>query len=148
MRLAFSLAILALALYYTWVAFTDLALLTANGRLGPGFFPRVIGVLLIATLLYSLIADRRSKLSDERTGHARDIVVFAALSIAFVALLNPLGGMLAMIVYMLSALSFFNRGRHVQNVLVSMLLPVAIFLMFDTWLNAGLPSGLLPFLDR
>jgi putative tricarboxylic transport membrane protein len=146
MRLAFSLTILALAIYYAWVAFTSLDPLTANGRLGPGFFPRVIGVALIVTILYSLVADRRFGLtSNVGTRHVRDLVVFAGLSVLFVALLTYLGGMLAMIVFMLAALTIFNPGRHLQNVLVGLLLPVAVFLMFDTWLNAGLPQGLLPF---
>lgn len=145
MRLAFTLALLAAAVFYTWVAFTELDLLTANGRLGPGFFPRVIGVGLIVTILYTLFADRRAGLTgDSATPNARDIVVFAALSFGFVALLDLVGGLIAMVVYMLVALTIFNPGRHRTNVLLSLLLPAAMFLMFDTWLNASLPEGRIP----
>jgi putative tricarboxylic transport membrane protein len=147
MRLAFSLTLMALAASYTWGAFTGLDFLTANGRLGPGFFPRVIGVLLMVTLLYSFVADRRSKLgSDEGTSNLRDLVVFAGLAFLFVGLLDVVGAMVAMIAYMLAALTIFNPRRHLRNVVVSVLLPIAIYLMFDTWLNAGLPRGILPFL--
>ncbi|MEX2535243.1 MAG: tripartite tricarboxylate transporter TctB family protein [Trueperaceae bacterium] len=147
MRIAFNLAIFAGAIFYAWVAFADLALLTANGRLGPGFFPRVISVLLIAMLFYSFIADRKFGLtSNEGSSNARDVVVFAALSFLFVAMMNFLGGPVAMVVFMLLALTIFNPGRHLHNVLLSLLLPVAIFLMFDTWLNASLPEGIFPFL--
>jgi putative tricarboxylic transport membrane protein len=145
MRLAFLFAVLAMALYYTWVAFTSLDPLTANGRLGPGFFPRLIGVLLVVSILYSLVVDRRVGAADGAPNNVRDLVVFAGLSILFVAMLDFLGGVLAMVVFMLLALSFFNPRRHLQNVLVSVLLPAALFIMFDMWLNAGLPEGMLPF---
>ena len=145
MRIAFNLAILAGSLFYAWVAFSDLDLLTTNGRLGPGFFPRAIGVGLVVATLYNLVADRRAGLhSEERTPNARDIVVFVMLSLLFVAMLDLVGGLVAMIVYMLIALSIFNPGRHLSNVLVSVLLPFGIFLMFDTWLNANLPQGPIP----
>jgi hypothetical protein len=36
-----------------------------------------------------------------------------------------------------------NRGKTVQNVAVSVGLPVALFLLFDVWLNASMPPGLL-----
>lgn len=146
MRQAFSLFLLAVAVYYTWIAFDQLSFLTANGRLGPGFFPRLIGISLIVTLLYSMVVDRRFGLTeDEGTPHLRDLAVFLALGALFVASLPLLGGLLSMVAFMLAALSVFNRGRHLQNLLVSVLLPAGLFLLFDTWLNAGLPEGVLPF---
>lgn len=144
MRVAFKLAILAGSIFYTWIAFVDLEPLTANGRLGPGFFPRAIGVGLVVFTIYSLIADRRERHADESTPNVPDIIVFTLLALGFVALLNLIGGLFAMIVYMLVALSVFNRGKHLSNVLISVLLPFAIFLMFDTWLNANLPQGPIP----
>ncbi|MEX2541340.1 MAG: tripartite tricarboxylate transporter TctB family protein [Trueperaceae bacterium] len=147
MRLAFTLFLLALAAFYTWTAFIDLAPLTANGRLGPGFFPRVIGVALVVTLLYSIVIDRRFGLtSGEESAYARDIVIFTGLLVLFVAALHVLGGLLAMVAFMYAALTIFNRRRHLQNILVSVLLPTGIFLLFNTWLNAGIPEGILAFL--
>ena len=43
MRLAFTAAILCLAVLYTYWAFADLSFLSSAGRLGPGFFPRIVG---------------------------------------------------------------------------------------------------------
>lgn len=147
MRLAFSLFLLALAVFYTWLAFTELAPLTANGRLGPGFLPRAIGVALTVTLLYSMVIDRRFGLtSDEGTPYVGDIAIFTGLLVLFVAALNVLGGLLAMVAFMFTALTIFNRRRHLQNILVSVLLPTGIFLLFNTWLNAGIPQGILSFL--
>ena len=44
MQLAFTAAILGLAVLYTYWAFGDLSFLSSTGRLGPGFFPRIVNV--------------------------------------------------------------------------------------------------------
>ena len=58
MRAGFLGALLLLAGGYSYVAFADLSYLSSAGRLGPGFFPRIIGVSLTALCAYSLYADR------------------------------------------------------------------------------------------
>lgn len=144
MRAAFSFAILCIALAYTYVAFTDLSFLSSTGRLGPAFFPRIIGVALIAACLYGLAVERsQAGMADFLSGHWRVTLAVAALSGLFVLLLNVLGGVLAMIVFLLATLTLLNRGRIVQNLLVSLLLPIGVYLMFDVWLNASMPEGLV-----
>jgi putative tricarboxylic transport membrane protein len=145
MRLAFLLAILALALAYTYMAFANLSFLSSTGRLGPGFFPRIIGVALIATCLYAIASDYRSGEREEGLSDFwRVTLVVAGLSTLFVAVLNVLGGLLAMIAFMLAALTILNRGRPAQNLAVSLALPIAVFLLFDRWLNAAMPQGVVP----
>ena len=67
----------------------------------------------------------------------------AALSGAFILLLEILGGPLAMVVYMLATLSVLNPNRSMQNVAISIGFPVALFLLFDRWLNASIPQDSL-----
>jgi hypothetical protein len=143
MRVAFLAAVLALAGGYTALAFTELTWLSSAGRLGPGFFPRIIGVCLVALCLYSVFADRRRSESFF-SGEWRTAATVALISLAFVALLNVLGGLLAMVAFMAAALYYLNRGRPVQNVLIAVLLPVGVYLLFRVWLNAAMPTGLLP----
>lgn len=145
MRRAFLLIILCLALFYTYHAFAELTFLSSTGRLGPGFFPRMIGVALIVTCLYAIVLDvRRPEAEEGLSAFWRITGVMAGLSAIFVALLNILGGLLAMVAFMLAALFILNRGRPVQNVAVSLVLPGAIFLLFDRWLNAAMPDGVVP----
>jgi hypothetical protein len=144
MRAGFLLAILLLAGYYSYAAFAELPYLTAAGRLGPGFFPRIIGASLVALCAYSLYADARAA----RAGQAlspfwRTAVVVALLTAAFVLLLEVLGGLLSMIVFMAAALAFLNRGRPLQNALLALLLPLSLYLLFVVWLNAAMPRGML-----
>lgn len=146
MRAIFLLAVLCLASFYTYVAFADLSFLSSTGRLGPGFFPRLIGILLIATCVYSLLMQagfRRPRNEQHVAGHWGTTAIVAGFSAGFVLLLEILGGLPAMILFMLGMLSLLNRGRILQNVVVSLLLPAALYLMFHVWLKASFPEGLI-----
>lgn len=144
MRLAFTAAILCLAGLYTYWAFADLSFLSSTGRLGPGFFPRIVGLLLIVACLFTLAGDLKER--DGGSGLSSFwglTAVVAGLSAAFVLLLEILGGPLAMVVYMLATLSVLNPGRSMQNVAISVGFPLALFLLFDRWLNASMPPDAL-----
>lgn len=142
MRAGFLGAILLAAAGYTWLAFAELDYLSSAGRLGPGFFPRIIGVALIALCAFSLYDDVRKK-AEELSEHWRTTVALAALSAAFIVALEPLGALLAMIGFLGASLSYLNRGRHLQNAALALLLPVCLYLLFRVWLNAALPRGIL-----
>ena len=145
MRAGFLLAILFLAGGYSFTAFADLSYLSSAGRLGPGFFPRIIGLSLTALCAYSLYADlKRGQAAEALSPFWRTTVVVALLSAAFVALLDVIGGLLSMIVFMAAALAFLNRGRHLQNALLAVILPLGLYLLFKVWLNAAVPRGIIP----
>jgi len=143
MRLAITAAILCLALFYTYWAFAELSFWSSAGRLGPGFFPRIIGLALIAACLLTLAGDLKKREDVAISSYWRITLVVAGLSGAFILVLNLLGGPLAMVVYMLATLSVLNRGKTVQNVAVSIGFPLALFLLFDVWLRASMPPGVL-----
>lgn len=144
MRVAFTAVILCLAVLYTYWAFAELSFLSSAGRLGPGFFPRIIGVALIGICLLTLVGDLRKRHGGGALSSYWGItLVVAGLSGAFILVLNVLGGPLAMVVYMLATLSLLNRGKLLQNVAVSIGLPAALFLLFDVWLNASVPPDAL-----
>jgi hypothetical protein len=145
MRAGFLAGILLLAGGYTWIAFAELALLSSAGRLGPGFFPRIIGVALVVLCAWSLVEALKRRTPEPHSKFWRDAVALALLSGLFVAGLDILGGLLSMIAYMAAALAYLNRRRTVQNALLAVLLPLAIYLMFRVWLNAAVPRGLMPF---
>lgn len=145
MRAGFLLALLVVAGFYTAVSFLELGYLSQTGRLGPGFFPRIIGASLVALCLYSLYADRRrGQRDDPLSPHWRVAAGVAALSAAFVALLTILGGLLSMVLFMAASLAFLNRGRPLQNALIAVLLPASVYLLFDVWLKASMPRSMIP----
>lgn len=145
MKRIFLLVVLMAALAYTYWALAQLSFLSSTGRLGPGFFPRIIGIGLVAACLYALVADRgAAPPGDEPPGLWRPAVAMALVSGAFVALLDVLGGFVAMVAFLLVALSILNRGRWWHNRAVSLVLPIAVYALFDVWLNASMPRGILP----
>lgn len=145
MRAGFLAGVLLLAGGYTWIAFAELAWLSSAGRLGPGFFPRIIGGALVVLCAWSLAAELWHGARERASEFWRVTLVLALLSGLFVAALDVLGGLASMIAYMAVTLAFLNRRRHWQNALLAVLLPLGIYLLFRVWLNAAVPRGLLPF---
>jgi hypothetical protein len=144
MRKAFTALILCLAVLYTYVAFAGLSFLSSTGRLGPGFFPRIIGILLIVACLYDFaLGWQREGEAPLPSEHARTTAVMAALTVLFALSLNVLGGYIGMIAFLLLSLLYLNRDHPIQNVTIALLLPTAIWLMFDRWLNASFPEGVI-----
>jgi hypothetical protein len=145
MRAGFQLGVLLFAGLYGYFAFAELSWLSSAGRIGPAFFPRLIGVALAALSAWSLVTDWRApgeRIADEW----RAAALLALFSGLFVAALDVLGGLASMIAFMAAALAVFNRGRWLQNALLALLLPAGLYLLFKVWLNAGVPRGiLLPF---
>jgi putative tricarboxylic transport membrane protein len=144
LRAAFSAALLAGALAYLGLAWVDLPFLSPIGRPGPGFFPRMIGAglaLLLAIDLWACL--RRRNPGPHFAPHLRTLLVVLGLCVGFVALLPLLGGVLAMILFMLAALGVLNPGRWPLNFALAVLLPIGLHLVFAVWLRATLPEGLL-----
>ena len=110
---------------------------------GPGE-ARIVGLLLIVACIFTLAGDLKARHADGGlSSFWRITVVVAALSGVFVLLLEVLGGPLAMVLYMLTTLMVLNRGKMIQNVAISLGLPLMLFLLFDRWLNASLPTDSL-----
>jgi len=144
-RAGFLLAILFLAACYTYIAFAELSYLSSAGRLGPGFMPRIIGVSLVTMCALSLYADVKYLPAGQAGSPAwRSAAVLALLSGVFVGLLELLGGLVSMMVFMAAALWIFNRGRPLQNAIIAVLLPLGTYVVFTVWLRASMPRGMLP----
>lgn len=163
MKPLFLLSLLAGALFYTYHGF-HLSYLTRTGRMGPGFFPQIIGVILLVVILYSLVMDRRIAATPEPSGDStatetqpstevepkitaavrwRDTLLMVGLATGFVWSLTVLGGVLAMIFYIFVTLLIFNRGRHLRNIAVSVVVPILIYLLFSVWLSSPIPEGMI-----
>jgi putative tricarboxylic transport membrane protein len=69
------------------------------------------------------------------------------LGVGYAVLLRLFGGFVASVIYLGVSLLAINPGRHLQNTILSVTIPAAIFLLFDRLLNANMPPALfeLPF---
>ena len=81
MRVAFLFVLLFGAVFYTYVAFFDLSFLSRTGRLGPGFFPRIIGVFAVSLITWVIADTLRDNRAEEspssRWGDVAPLILFA-----------------------------------------------------------------------
>lgn len=154
-KTVFLALVLILFISYTAMAF-QLDWMKA-GRIGPGFFPRIIGGLIVLTTLIALVqsmrvgaddtgaADLEEDVGDGDLGHhpvAMFLTVVAAA--VFVGVLMSLGAILSGAVFLFVMLWFLNRGHLIANILISVGAPLVMYLVLHTALNSGLPAGILP----
>lgn len=149
MRIVFLLVVLAGGVYYAYGAFANLDFLTRTGRLGPGFFPRIVGSSIVVLTIWVLVDALRARRGDEvDPGDWRDAAMLMALAISFAVMLRLFGGFVATVIYLAVALTLLNAGKHVQNAVLSIVVPIVIYLLFDRLLNASMPPAMfeiLPF---
>jgi putative tricarboxylic transport membrane protein len=129
---------------------------TAAGRIGPGFFPRVIGVLGLVLALVALVRSLRAEpeadgdLPREESGeadlgrHPATLAIVVAASVAFAATFVLLGAVIAGAAFLFGCLWLLNRPRPALNTALSLGIAIGLYLLFETLLDAGLPAGILP----
>jgi putative tricarboxylic transport membrane protein len=144
MRAAFLVSLLLLSVFYAVLAFTSLNFLSATGRIAPGFFPQIIATLLVACTLYSTVIAFRGHENDEPISSDWQVSLGVAAMVGLLILTCQwLGALPGMVLFMLLSLSVLNRGRHMTNFLVGVLLPAGLFALFRYSLNASMPPGML-----
>lgn len=145
MRLVFLLVVLGGAVFYTYIAFVDLSFMTRTGRLGPGFFPRIVGATMVGFAIWALVdALREGSPADPENSSWGDVAVLIVLALGYAVLLRLFGGFPATVLYLGTALYFVNRGKHRQNAILAIAIPGVVYLLFDRVLNANMPPALYP----
>ncbi len=156
-RTAFFGVVLVVLVVYTEMAF-QMEWTTQAGRIGPGFFPRVVGTLSVLITLGALVNSLRPGVDEdddegfeeEEVGegdlgrHPIPLIFAVAATAVLLFTLTSLGAIISSAVFLFGMLWYLNRGRWVTNILLSILVPLGLYLLFQTALNAGLPPGLLP----
>ena len=159
-RLLFLYALTALALAYTVMAF-GMDWRVERGQIGPGFFPRIVGVAMLLGLSLAIVralrggqgaeapVDEEGQPEEAGGGEggtdSRAVLGTIACMALFFFLFEPLGGLVAPVLFLGGILSFVNRGHHVANAILSVAVPVGLYLLFEVWLDTGLPEGLVAF---
>lgn len=151
MRFWFSVSTLIFSLAFTIYGQQTLSLHDINGRPGPGYFPLLIGLGLIIATAINVYKDyhqrllTEEKLQDKSVNqrYVKDTFIIAACIALLIFGLNILGAIISMIVFCMAFLAYFNRGKTLQNLVYSLIFPASVFMLFDVWLQAGLPAGLL-----
>lgn len=148
MRIAFLIALLAGAVFYSYTAFADLNFMTRTGRLGPGFFPRLIGVAAIIVTLWAILDELRRdrNFGEDAEGSWLDVAILIGFAVGYAVLIRLFGGFIATFLFLAVSLTVLNRGQHIKNIAVAVLVPGIVYLLFDRVLNANMPPALFELL--
>ena len=166
-RLLFLVGLTLLAAAYTVVAF-GMEWRIERGQIGPGFFPRIVGVVTVVGCLVAIArsvyggepasqAPRAEAETDGAAGdpaepaapeggaaiHSRVTLLLVGCGIVYFFTFELLGALLSSVLFLALGLSLVNKGRHRLNAVVSILVPVGLYLLFEVLLDAGLPPGLV-----
>jgi hypothetical protein len=148
--LAFSGLILTLAIGYE-----AMALWMPQGSLkfpGPGYYPKLVGIFLIAAslgcLIQALLVRRPARAAEVKAEPAPRPVagtsaVLVGLLLGYGLLLKPLGFPIAICLFLLAAIRVFGYRRWAVSVLIALGLTIISYLVFVAWLKVPLPLGIV-----
>jgi putative tricarboxylic transport membrane protein len=110
----------------------------------PGYFPFYVAVILGVASLVNLVGALRGRGAGEIFVSSRPFGrVLAVLipSIVYVGLIEYLGIYVASAIFILAFMVVIGRESPLRALGVSILVPVALFLMFEKWFLVPLPKG-------
>ncbi|CAL9458256.1 hypothetical protein SUDANB121_02600 [Nocardiopsis dassonvillei] len=132
-----------------WGAFTIEAPANAT-RPGPGFFPGMVGVLLLVAAVCMVAVNLRGRAPGASNAlewfEARPVLIVLAGLVAHVALLEFLGWLLSgALLFWVVAFAFGARA-YVRDAVVALSVSAAVQVGFSLGLGLSLPSGILGWL--
>ena len=132
---------------------------TQAGRIGPGFFPRILGFTAMAVTVLAGVreivsrrtekpvspAEAADEIAEPDLGrHPIALIGFIIAATLFVGLFGILGAVVAGVLFLGATLWFLDPEHHIRAVIIAIAVPVLLYLAFQTGLNVGLPQGILP----
>ena len=149
-HIVLGLVIAALGAWLLYRSNTELAFRGPNGEPGPGYLPVLLTICLVAMGLllagvWTFGAKARHGDAPTLSLHPRQIgralLVWGALVVCGF-LIEPLGFLLAGEVFVLLIMAI-ERIRTIPLIVTLLLVPPAMYLLFDTLLEVQLPGGTL-----
>jgi Tripartite tricarboxylate transporter TctB family len=145
------LIVAAVAAWLLYRSRTELAFRGPNNEPGPGYLPVLLTICLIALgLLLSAVwllgsrarSGEAPTLSLQPRQMGRALLVWLALVVCAL-LIEPLGFLLAGEVLVLLVIVVIERMRSIPLIVALLLVPPAMYFLFDTLLEVQLPGGTL-----
>ncbi len=116
-----------------------------NGVLGPGFFPILLGVLLIALSIIQIVHTRHDKVEEnEKTDPAtiKRILISALIIIAYMVFINILGFLISTPMFLFSIMFYFGVRKKSTLILTSLVTTAVLYFVFLKFLSVSLPTGI------
>lgn len=140
--------VLALAGVYLYATST-LPSFEIGDPLGPKAFPVLLGILFAAAGILLFLEGRVRRTAAAAgpapASHPRAVAVVAIATVAFFALLEPLGYLIAISAYLFAVTRWLHGRRPAVCLAVSVLFAIGSYLLFVKALGVTLAKGLLHF---
>lgn len=139
-----AIVLLAFSACYVWLA-VDLPERHVPNTPGPSFFPLVI-ISLLSVLSLSLLFSGISGIrAAERTDGPQGLTILGAVTLAaffcYLALLPIVGFVIASVVFFAVMMVLYGSRRPIAIVAASVLIPLALFVVFRFGFQIILPRG-------
>ncbi len=114
---------------------------------GPGFLPLwlagVVGGLSLLLLVRSTGAPRPRKPFIANPAGMKSAAMVAGLYLAYILLLQTLGLLVALAIFLLILIKVVERRSLLASVITAVAGSVSCYLLFEVWLKVPLPIGIL-----
>jgi hypothetical protein len=118
---------------------------TVDGQPQSGYFPFYIGLLIIVsslgTIAVNIVGWHRRREVFVRRAQLLDVLKILIPTAIFVALIGFLGIYVSMALFIGSFMRWLGRFPLYRIVLVALLVPFALFVLFEIWFLVPLPKG-------
>lgn len=123
----------------------------SNGAVGPGYFPRIMCVLVIFLSVLELILSRNEEIPEE----LKDLGLFKkenmrvwatmGLTLVYIICIKEIGFIISSIVFMLGMNVYFKvyEKSKVLSVILPFIVVAVLYFVFHNLLHVNLPKGLL-----
>jgi hypothetical protein len=136
--------------YVTYASIVDYNALS-GGQVGPGVLPLAIGLTFILTSALAALRLRRPGIlidPDEipNATQVGRVVALLTLTVAAVLLMPIIGTLVALGLFALVEVAWLERRGLKLGILTALMLPLALYLLFEAVLGVPLPAGRLGLL--
>jgi putative tricarboxylic transport membrane protein len=149
-ELTFMVLLVLVSVLLLWVSY---GISSFDSLAAPGSFPMVCAFAMLVTGLINLVKTARAKLNLEngetwaqqfvRKVTPVQLVAFAALIVLYMLGMEYIGFLLASYLFLAASMYLLGSRRVGLNLVISLLVLVAIFVVFRTAFSVVLPAGSL-----
>ena len=134
-----------MALAYTWIAYTAISAPIQYDPLGPESWPLILGLLLVAALVWRLVRPMIVPVQVPRQTLGK-LAVTLVLLVAYARLFQPAGFVLSTWAFC-TALIVLLGGRILPAAGFGAVAGAAVYVLCVVFLDLNLPAGVLAFLE-
>lgn len=109
--------------------------------------PIILGFILLglSISLFFVKEDKKDKISLPPKKEILMILAVLGFILIYIIFLELLGFILVTMLFLFCCSWFLGYKKFITNALVSIIMPVFIYVLFDSFLQIQLPQGILPF---